>query len=227
MAGVKAGGYHRGWDYYRIRGFDASFTTFIERSSRGFRPRRRDVGLERVEVIEGPTSALYGQAVLGGIVNLQSKQPRPDTFADVQLTGGSFNYYDAAVDVGSSLNKSRTLYRRVNALYRPQKSFVDFAKSHRWYWACYYLGRHAGDHGNLALQAPTRPYYYGFPLPAKGTVIPNLNGALPIERYVGEPSISNDMDYKRRQLGYQFTHRFNEDFSLIKTRVLPHFHSDG
>jgi hypothetical protein len=36
VAGVKAGGYHRGWDYYRIRGFDASFTTFIDRIYYGF-----------------------------------------------------------------------------------------------------------------------------------------------------------------------------------------------
>ena len=117
VAGVKAGGYHRGWDYYRIRGFDASFTTFIDglRVDPGLGEEMS--GLERVEVIKGPTSALYGQAVLGGIVNLQSKRPRPDTFADVQLTGGSFNFYEAAVDAGGSLNKSRTVYGRLNALY--------------------------------------------------------------------------------------------------------------
>jgi iron complex outermembrane receptor protein len=132
VAGVKAGGYHRGWDYYRIRGFDASFTTFIDglRVDPGLGEEM--FGLERVEVIKGPTSALYGQAVLGGIVNLQSKRPRPETFADIQLTGGSFNFYEAAVDAGGSLNKSHTVYGRLNALYRPQKSFVHLAQSNRW-----------------------------------------------------------------------------------------------
>jgi iron complex outermembrane recepter protein len=221
VAGVKAGGYHRGWDYYRIRGFDASFTTFIDglRVDPGLGEEMS--GLERVEVIKGPTSALYGQAVLGGIVNLQSKRPRPDTFADVQLTGGSFNFYDVAVDAGSSLNKPRTLYGRLNALYRPQKSFVDFAKNYRWYVApAVTWDATPATTVTVLSRLQLDRVYYGFPLPAKGTVLPNLNGALPIDRYIGEPSISNDMDYKRRQIGYQFTHRFNDDFSLSQNARL-------
>jgi iron complex outermembrane recepter protein len=215
VAGVKAGGYHRGWDYYRIRGFDASFTTFIDGLRVDTGLGEEMFGLERVEVIKGPSSALYGQAVLGGIVNLQSKRPRPDAFADIQLTGGSFNFYESALDVGSSLNKSHTLYGRLNALYRPQKSFVDFAKNHRWYVAPAVTWEATpATTVTLLSRLQLDRVYYGFPLPAKGTVVPNLNGELPIERYTGEPSTSNDMDYKRRQLGYQFTHRFNEDFSL-------------
>lgn len=221
VAGVKAGGYHRGWDYYRIRGFDASFTTFIDglRVDPGLGEEM--FGLERVEVIKGPTSALYGQAVLGGIVNLQSKRPRPETFADVQLTGGSFNFYEAAVDAGSSLNKSHTVYGRLNALYRPQKSFVDFAKSYRWYLApAVTWDATPATTVTLLSRLQFDRVYYGFPLPAKGTVLPNPNGDLPIDRYIGEPSVSDDMGYTRRQLGYQFTHRFNEDFSLSQNARL-------
>ena len=215
VAGVKAGGYYRDWDYYRIRGFDAAFTTYIDglRGTNG--PAEEMFGLERVEVIKGPSSALYGQAVLGGIVNLQSKRPRKDAFAEVQLTGGSFNFYEAAVDVGSSLNKSHTLYGRLNALYRPQKSYVDFAKSRRWYAApaltwelrptttLTLLSRFQHDRGFIA-----------FPLPAKGTVLPNLNGEIPIERFVGEPDRPNDFLAKQKQVGYQLTHRINEIFTL-------------
>jgi iron complex outermembrane receptor protein len=215
VAGVKAGGYHRGWDYYRIRGFDASFTTFIDGLRVDTGLGEEMFGLERVEVIKGPSSALYGQAVLGGIVNLQSKRPRPDTFADIQLTGGSFNFYETALDVGSSLNKSRTLYGRLNALYRPQKSFVDFAKSHRWYLApAITWDATRATTVTLLTRLQLDRINYGFPLPAKGTVAPNINGALPIKRFTSEPSTSNDMRYNRRQLGYQFTHRFNEDLLL-------------
>jgi iron complex outermembrane recepter protein len=219
VAGVKAGGYHRGWDYYRIRGFDASFTTFIDGLRVDSGLGEETFGLERVEVIKGPSSALYGQAVLGGIVNLQSKRPRPDAFADVQLTGGSFNYYEAALDVGSSLNKSRTLYGRLNTLYRPQKSFVDFANSNRWYWAPALTWEATpATTVTFLTRLQLDSIYYGFPLPAKGTVLPNLNGELPIERFLGEPTTastrSNEMEYTRRQIGYQLTHRFNETFSL-------------
>ncbi len=32
--------------------------------------------IERVDVIRGPSSALYGQSVPGGVVNLTSKRPQ-------------------------------------------------------------------------------------------------------------------------------------------------------
>jgi iron complex outermembrane recepter protein len=75
VAGVKAGGYHRGWDYYRIRGFDSSFTTFIDglRVDPGLGEEM--FGLERVEVIKGPTSALYGQAT-SALLNRSEKKAR-------------------------------------------------------------------------------------------------------------------------------------------------------
>jgi len=51
-------------DYYRIRGFDASFNTYID----GLRERNgmneETFGLESVEVMKGPSSTLYGQSVL-------------------------------------------------------------------------------------------------------------------------------------------------------------------
>jgi iron complex outermembrane receptor protein len=215
VAGVKAGGYYRDWDYYRIRGFDASFTTYVDGLLGENGLGEETFGLERVEVMKGPSSALYGQSVLGGIVNLQSKRPRKDAFADVQLTGGSFNFYEAAVDTGASLNKSRTLYGRLNALYRPQKSYVDFAKSGRWYAAPAVTWEIRPSTTLTALsRLQLDNNYAAFPLPAKGTVIPNINGELPIELFVGEPSNPNDVLEKLKQVGYQLTHRFGENITL-------------
>jgi iron complex outermembrane receptor protein len=215
VAGVKAGGYYRDWDYYRIRGFDAAFTTYTDGLLGENGLGEEMFGLERVEVIKGPSSALYGQAVLGGIINLQSKRPRKDAFGEVQLTGGSFNFYEAALDVGSSLNKSRTLYGRLNAVYRPQKSYVDFAKSRRWY-AAPAVTWEVRPSTTLTVLSRLQfdRNYIAFPLPAKGTGIPNLNGELPIERFVGEPSTPNDVLEKLKQIGYQLTHRFNENITL-------------
>jgi iron complex outermembrane recepter protein len=215
VAGVMTGGYHRGWDFYRIRGFDASFTTYID-GLRGENGIGEELfGIERVEVLKGPNSALYGQAVLGGLVNLQSKRPRRERSGEVQLSAGSFNSYEAAADVNSSLNKSNTLYGRLNLLYRPQKSFVDFAKNHRWY-AAPALTWEMGPATTITLLSRFQKdrVYYGFALPAKGTVLPNINGELPIELNTGEPSFSNHIQERTKQAGYQFTHRFNEVFSL-------------
>lgn len=216
VAGVMPGGYYDGWDYYRIRGFDASFNTFLDGMRGGNGMSDETFGLEAVEVLKGPSSALYGQSVLGGLVNMRSKRPQPDSFLNVQFMGGSFGYWNPAVDFGGSLNRSRSLFGRVVALYRSQGSFVDYANLHRTYIApsltwrigpatmVTFLARYDSQDGRQ-----------GYPLPAAGTVLPNPNGEIPVNRYVGVLGGNNNTGEERnRQIGYQFTHQFNDSLAF-------------
>jgi iron complex outermembrane recepter protein len=217
VAGVMPGGYYEAWDYYRIRGFDASFNTYVDGLRGGNGMGEEIFGLESVEVLKGPSSTLYGQSVLGGIVNLRSKVPRLDAFAQVQFTGGSYGFYEPAIDAGAPLNRSHTLYARINLLYRPTGSFVNYVTRHRVYVApaltwnirpdtqLTLLGRYQHDTGHL-----------GFPLPAEGTVLPNPNGEIPISLFVGEPSNPNPVSEVNKQFGYQLTHQFNDSFSFYQ-----------
>src|SRR5882762_8791113 len=217
VAGVMPGGYYEAWDYYRIRGFDASFNTYVDGLRGGNGMGEEIFGIESVEVLKGPSSTLYGQSVLGGIVNLRSKVPRPDAFAQVQFTGGSYGFYEPAIDAGASLNRSHTLYARINLLYRPTGSFVNYVTRHRVYAApaltwdispdtqLTLLGRYQHDAGHL-----------GFPLPAEGTVLPNPNGEIPIGLFVGEPSNPNPVSEVNNQFGYQLSHQFNDSFSFYQ-----------
>jgi len=217
VAGVMPGGYYEAWDYYRIRGFDASFNTFVDALRGGNGMGEEIFGLESVEVLKGPSSSLYGQSVLGGLVNLRSKLPRPDGFAQVQFTGGSYGFYEPAIDAGASLNRSHTLYARLNLVYRPTGSFVNYVTRHRVYVApaltwdinpdtkLTILGRYQHDTGHM-----------GFPLPAQGTVLPNPNGEIPVSLFVGEPSNPNPVSEVNKQVGYQLSHRFNDSFSFYQ-----------
>jgi iron complex outermembrane receptor protein len=217
VAGVMPGGYYEAWDFYRIRGFDASFNTYVDGLRGGNGMGEEIFGVESVEVLKGPSSTLYGQSVLGGIVNLRSKLPQPDAFAQVQFTGGSYGFYEPAIDAGVSLNRSHTLYARINLLYRPDGSFVNYVNRHRVYVApaltwdispdtqLTLLGRYQHDTGHL-----------GFPLPAEGTVLPNPNGEIPISLFVGEPSNPNPVSEVNKQFGYQLSHRFNDSFSFYQ-----------
>jgi len=132
VAGVSVGGYYNEWDYYRIRGFDASYgNTYLDGLIADGAPYEELWGLERIEVVKGPASTLFGQGPLGGFVNLVSKRPRPDFFGELQFTAGSFNYYQGAMDVNFPGSKSETIYMRLNGLFRSADSFVDFADSKR------------------------------------------------------------------------------------------------
>lgn len=214
-AGVTTGGYYSDWDYYRIRGFDAAFTTYWDGLRGDYGKNVELFGVERVEILKGPASSLYGQGPLGGLVNIVSKKPIKDDFADVSLTLGTYSYVEPAIDAGVVLNSAKTVYLRLNALYRDQESFVGFTHKRRVYiapsitweigpdttWTL--LGSYTHDRDKTA-----------FPLPAKGTVLPNINGHIPRNRYVGEPDKPNEVEQWRLRIDSQFSHRFNEVLSL-------------
>jgi iron complex outermembrane receptor protein len=215
VAGVTPGGYYSDWDYYRLRGFDAAFTTYWDGFRGDYGKNAELFGLERVEVIKGPASSLYGQGPLGGLVNLVSKHPRPYAFADAYFTVGSYNFYEPAVDLNAPLNQAKTVYARFNALYRDQESFVDYVHKRRMFVAPS-LTWEIGPETRLTILTQ---YVHdwdtlGFPLPAKGTVLPNSNGDIPISRFVGEPENSNEVEQWWARVGYEFRHQFNQIFSL-------------
>jgi iron complex outermembrane receptor protein len=210
------GGYYDGWDYYRIRGFDASFNTYIDGLRGGNGMMEETWGLESVEVLKGPSSALYGQSVLGGLINIVTRKPVPDRFVHAQVTGGTFGFLDPAIDMGGSLNSSRTVYGRLAALYHTSNSYVDYAYRHRYYFApsltwkpasgttLTLIGRIQRDNGRN-----------GMPLPALGTALPNINGPISIHRYIGElEAHANQLVQANRQFGVQFRHNLNEHLTL-------------
>jgi iron complex outermembrane receptor protein len=226
VAGVSVGGYYSDWDYYRIRGFDAAFSTYHDGLRGDYGTYAETYGLERVEVIKGPASSLYGQGPLGGMVNLVSKRPRPENFADVQFSVGSFNFYEPAADVGFVLNEAKTIYGRVTALYRDQDSFVDYANKQRVFVApaltleltpqttLTFLTHFSQDWLLMAM-----------PLPAKGTVLPNINGDIPMHRFIGDPD-ADSSELWRAKVGYEFKHEFNETFALRQNLSLNRMSQD-
>lgn len=216
VAGVIAGGYYDGWDYYRIRGFDASFNTYIDGLRGGNGMSEETWGLESVEVLKGPSSALYGESVLGGLVNIITRKPVAADFAHLQVTAGSFNFVDPALDAGHVLNASHTLYGRFEALFHSADTFVDYTHRNRYYFAPSLTWRpNASTSLTLVGRAERDNGRQPMPLPAQGTVLPNPNGRIDIHRYNGElENNANKMQQATQQIGYQFEQRFNDHLVL-------------
>lgn len=70
--------------------------------------------LERVDVVKGPASVLFGQTQPGGIVNMVSKRAGPDMVNELRLGGGNRSHVDGAVDVGGAIGPN--LHWRVTGL---------------------------------------------------------------------------------------------------------------
>src|SRR5687767_2135635 len=63
--------------------------------------------LERVEVLYGPASTLYGSDALGGVVHFRSKQPKLSTTDQLLATGVAFARF-------SSANNEKTIHSDVS-----------------------------------------------------------------------------------------------------------------
>jgi iron complex outermembrane recepter protein len=170
--------------------------------------------IERVEVLKGPASALYGQGSPGGTVNVVTKQPLDQPFYQIEAFAGNFNFYRGTLDLTGPLNDSRTVLYRLIAAAQTSGSFIDFFDQQK-YLVAPSLSFQLGENTKLTLdfeyQATRSPGDFG--IPASGTVTRNPNGQLPFKRYIGEPSRGQfDLDIYR--IGYDLRHEFSENFEL-------------
>ena len=103
-------------------------------------PRIDPYLLERVEVITGPASILYGVASPGGILNLVSKRPTESPFGEVSLQTGSFDRIQGTFDVGGPVDNDKKLLYRVTGIGLNANTQVDhigeqrFSIAPAWTW---------------------------------------------------------------------------------------------
>lgn len=102
------------WDSYAVRGFagdenlPSGYLVNGFNGGRGFGGSRDIAGVERIEVLKGPSAALFGRGEPGGTVNIITKQPEFDAFkGSVSGSYGSFKRIrsdaDANIPVGENI----------------------------------------------------------------------------------------------------------------------------
>ncbi|WP_343691606.1 TonB-dependent siderophore receptor [Chitinophaga sp.] len=116
--GVRANNTYGGFQHFTIRGFN-NFVLLVD----GVRDERHNIStsapstnlanIERIEVLKGPASVLFGHSALGGIINMVRKRPGSEQKADFSASYGSFNTRRMRVGAGGPLSK--TLFYRVDA----------------------------------------------------------------------------------------------------------------
>ncbi len=60
--------------------------------------------VERVEVVKGAASALYGTDAIGGVINLVSREPSAPLDLDATISGGSLGVFDSRASLGGRWN---------------------------------------------------------------------------------------------------------------------------
>ncbi|EPW8113918.1 TonB-dependent receptor, partial [Acinetobacter baumannii] len=66
--------------------------------------RRSTANIERIEILKGPASVLYGRSAGGGVVNMVSKFANFDSKSSVGAYAGSYDNYGTTADINQVLN---------------------------------------------------------------------------------------------------------------------------
>ncbi|MFK3775526.1 TonB-dependent siderophore receptor [Pseudomonas sp. NPDC089406] len=93
-------------------------------------------GVERIEVLKGPASVLYGRGNPGGLINVVTRRPSLVPEAQVKLQGGSFDMQRGQAWVGGPLSAEHGLAGSLAMAYQTEGSYRDlYRDSHRRHFA--------------------------------------------------------------------------------------------
>lgn len=184
------------------------------------RPVFDPFGLQQVDVLKGPSSALYGQSAPGGIVNLESKRPVFAPIGELMLQSAGYTdlgrwQWQAAGDVGNAIGTSDSLAYRLVGLARDGQTQVDETSNSRYLlspsltwkagentsWTL--LGQYQRDRGGATYQF----------LPATGTLFWSNGRRIDLDTYLGEPDW-NRFDRDQYLAASLFEHHFSDALTL-------------
>lgn len=113
--GMSAGGNPGSPSIGSTRGFTGGFISYLYNGSRiasaGMSSRPQDTfNYERIEILKGPASVLYGEGAIGGVVNFVTKRPdRNNPSREAMISYGSFGTVRAGAGIGTAVGEEGAL----------------------------------------------------------------------------------------------------------------------
>lgn len=202
-------------DFNVIRGFESVLYVDGLKRNYGFvyMPRPEIATLERVEVLVGPASVLYGAGSSGGLTNMQTKRPQFDFGGSASVSYGTHDRKEAIVDVTGAL--SDTLAARFVGVVRDSDSRMDFTRNDRVVAQGALTWRPSDRTDITAIgiyQQDHNPPNYNI-VPLVGSLFALPGQRIPDSRFFGEPEI-NRGDKEYTALSLLATHEFSDAFSF-------------
>lgn len=122
-AGTNGG---RGQNFF-VRGFQTQTMAIdgvMQSPALNFPLVTRDLSsAERVEVLKGPSSVLYGRNEPGGLINIVTRKPTDTFTGSATLQGGGYDFMRGEGTVSGPLDAAGTLTARMTASYQTAGSF--------------------------------------------------------------------------------------------------------
>ncbi len=195
-----------GADTYTIRGFDTDTNLRNGFRHDNFSAYTDTSTIERVEVLKGPASVLYGQLEPGGVVNYITKQPLDEPYYSATFSAGSYSYYRPEIDISGPITQDNSSLYRFIAAYENTGGFRDFAFKELYTFAPS-LRVKLSDTTNLDLQYEYVNLNQSYD---RGLMPNNESLNLPISFNFGEPSDRYDLFANR--VNVALAHQFSDNW---------------
>lgn len=221
------------YDWIYLRGFDAYSPGFYKdglqlRNTGSWAVwQTENYGTERIEVLRGPASVLYGQNGPGGMVNVVSKRPKAEPMRELQMQLGDHSRRQLAADFSGPLDDDGRLLYRITGLVRDAKLSSGDLPNDRVYIAPSVTWQASSDTSLTLLSEFLRMRAGSVwnSYPAAGTLLPNSNGAIPVSTFIGERDF-NRYNQDQWMLGYLFEHRLDATWTIRQNTRYGHFDTD-
>lgn len=201
-------------DSFHLRSF--SSTTYLDGLRVFGGPQVDPWRLERVDVLKGPSSVMYGEADPGGLVDMTSKRPLEQARREINLEGGNYGYGRAGLDIGGPLDADgKYLYRLVGAGYRANGQVRD-TRERRYFLSPAFTWKPDGDTSLTVLtnfQRDPAMGSNGSVSPMRTLLVAPDGIRLPSDFYDGDANFEKS-DRKSYSLGYVLDHRLNKTFKI-------------
>ncbi|MBC3420736.1 TonB-dependent siderophore receptor [Pseudomonas sp. RW3S2] len=201
------------YDWMRVRGFEP--TQFLDGLPlpRGVyaNPKPETWNLDRLALLRGPASSVYGQTPPGGLLDIVSRRPQAEAAHEIEVQYGSDNHRQINfASTGKIDDEGRFLYG-VSGVIRDSGTQIDHIEDKRYNIAPSLTWNIDEDTSLTFLSQFTRDdtgvtsQFY----PIQGTKIDMPFGKISHHKNLGDP----DYDFYDRTyyaVGYAFEHRFND-----------------
>jgi iron complex outermembrane receptor protein len=204
------------WDSYAIRGFagDENFPSgFLVNGfngGRGYGGPRDASNIDHIEVLKGPTSALFGRGEPGGAVNIITKKANfGDSKGGISFSGGSWNNYRGEADYNIVANDAVAL--RINGAYEEGDTFRDYMHFSKFTFSPSILVK-MSDNMSIAYEGEYVKQKVPFD---RGVVaVGGKLGLIPATRFLGEPGDGpTEVEVKGHQAQLQYD--ISKDWALL------------
>jgi iron complex outermembrane receptor protein len=213
-------------DYPRIRGQDPNIYLDGTRVVNTFNFnewRPEPYTLERIEVLRGPSSVLYGDTSTAGLLNLISKRPQAESANEIGVQYGSFNRKQVQLDSTGKLTKDGEWLYRFIGVFRDSNTQTDYVKDDRILLAPSLTWRPTNNTSWTVLgtyQKDKTGSTTAF-LPHEGTLYPGPNGFIPVSRFTSEPGWDR-YQTETGAVSSLFEHRFSDALTVRQNMRYAH-----